>query len=56
MKIGGKTVGDIRQLLTGRPDDQMIWLEGFDFHVCEHMDGTLEIYRTQCPKHMMEVM
>jgi len=56
MKIGGKTVGDMKLLLKDRPDDQMIWLEGFDFHVCETDDGTLDLYGGKCPYYMKELM
>ena len=56
MKIGGKTVGDMKQLLKDRPNDQMIWLKGFDFRVCESDDGTLDLYDSKCPDYMKELM
>jgi len=44
MRIGGKTVGDMKQLIRDRPE-----LEGFDFHVCKADDGTIDMYGGNCP-------
>ena len=55
MMIGGVTVGDIRRILKERDDDELVYLEGFDFYACEDSHGNIEFYRTKCPKHMKEL-
>jgi len=56
MRIGGKTIGDMKRILEDIPDDKMIWLEGFDFHVCKADDGTIDLYGGNCPYYMKEVV
>lgn len=46
--IGGITVGDIRKILRNRDNDDLVYLDGFDFYACETYSGNIEFSAEGC--------
>ena len=46
--IGGITVGDIKEILKNRDNNDMVYLDGNDFYACETSDGNIEFSLEQC--------
>jgi hypothetical protein len=48
--FGAVTVGDIRQAIENRDDDEIVYFDGFSFSGCINTDGNLELRQGDC-KH-----
>ena len=46
--IGGITVGDIKEILKNRSNDDIVYLDGFDFYACETGSGNIEFSVERC--------
>lgn len=46
--IGGITIGDIKQAIEGRDNDDIVYLDGFDFYACETHSGNIEFSAEPC--------
>ena len=48
--IGAVTIGDIRNAISGRDDNEIVYLDGFAFSACVNEHGNLEFKAGNCDR------